>query len=155
MTQRADLAWKTQSIRPPGWLCAAADLVRGELLVVVERVRRHPLHGRPADVDPFEELLARRIAIDSPTIGPTSYEVGDEMRAKFVVMDESANTAFAPARPGHWHCNLYTLARQRLNALGVTQLYGGDFDTFADPRFYSYRRDGARNGRFASLIWIK
>ena len=29
MTQRADLAWKTQSIRPPGWLCAAADLVRG------------------------------------------------------------------------------------------------------------------------------
>ncbi|MHB8448743.1 MAG: laccase domain-containing protein, partial [Rudaea sp.] len=27
-------------------------------------------------------------------------------------------------------------------------------DTFADPRFYSHRRDGARSGRMASLIWI-
>jgi copper oxidase (laccase) domain-containing protein len=33
-------------------------------------------------------------------------------------------------------------------------VFGGDFDTFADPRFYSYRRDGGRSGRFASLIRI-
>jgi hypothetical protein len=49
---------------------------------------------------------------------------------------------------------LYTLARQRLTALGVTRVSGGGFDAFADERFYSYRRDGARSGRFASLVWL-
>ena len=46
------------------------------------------------------------------------------------------------------------LARRRLAAMGVTRIGGGDFDTFTDPRFYSYRRDGARSGRFASVIWL-
>jgi len=89
-----------------------------------------------------------------PAIGPASYEVGDEVLAAFVAANESAATAFAPTRPGHWLCNLYTLARQRLHKLGVTGIYGGDFDTFADARFYSWRRDGAASGRMTSLIWI-
>ena len=89
-----------------------------------------------------------------PAIGPDSYEVGDEVRDAFVVQTEFASKAFAPTRAGHWRCDLYALARQRLKALGVTQIYGGAFDTFTDARFYSYRRDGARSGRFASLIWI-
>jgi copper oxidase (laccase) domain-containing protein len=62
--------------------------------------------------------------------------------------------AFVPTRPGHWLCDLYTLARQRLATLGVEHIHGGGFDTFTDTRFYSHRRDGARSGRFASLIWI-
>jgi len=33
-------------------------------------------------------------------------------------------------------------------------VYGGGFDTFTDPRFYSYRREGVRSGRFASLVWL-
>lgn len=84
-----------------------------------------------------------------PAIGPQSYEVGEEVRAAFVDTAE----AFAPSRPGHWHCDLYTLARRRLAALGIVRIYGGGFDTFADARFYSYRRDGVRSGRFATLIW--
>ena len=90
-----------------------------------------------------------------PAIGAVSYEVGDDVRSAFVTQSESTRAAFAPSRPGHWHCDLYTLARQQLAALGVTRIHGGGFDTFADPRFYSYRRDGARSGRFASLIWIQ
>jgi YfiH family protein len=89
-----------------------------------------------------------------PAIGPASYEVGDEVRAAFVERDAGVAAAFAAARPGHWHCDLYALARQRLTALGATRIYGAGFDTFADPRFYSYRRDGASSGRFASLIRI-
>ena len=88
-----------------------------------------------------------------PAIGPASYEVGDEVRAAFVNTDADAAEAFVPTRPGHWHCNLYTLARRRLEALGIRRIYGGGFDTFVDDRFYSYRRDGAGSGRFASLIW--
>lgn len=98
---------------------------------------------------PPEHLLAWL----GPAIGPASYEVGDEVRAAFVAHDATAAQAFAATRPGHWHCDLYTLARQRLGALGVTRVFGGGFDTFADARFYSYRRDGARSGRIASLIW--
>jgi YfiH family protein len=97
---------------------------------------------------------ARLMAWLGPAIGPLSYEVGDQVRATFVAPDASAADAFRPTRPGHWLCDLYTLARQRLHALGVTRLYGGGFDTLADPRFYSYRRDAGASGRFASLIWI-
>jgi hypothetical protein len=41
----------------------------------------------------------------------------------------------------------------RLAAAGVDRVFGGGFDTFADARFYSYRRD-RETGRFASVLWI-
>lgn len=88
-----------------------------------------------------------------PAIGGSSYEVGAEVRAAFVERDPAAEAAFTPTRPGHWTCDLYTLARRRLAAAGVERVAGGGFDTFRDPRFYSYRREGSASGRFASLIW--
>jgi YfiH family protein len=88
-----------------------------------------------------------------PAIGARSYEVGEEVRAVFVDGDGNASAAFEPTRPGHWHCDLYALARMRLAAAGVDRVFGGGFDTFADARFYSYRRD-RETGRFASLLWI-
>ena len=89
-----------------------------------------------------------------PAIGPASYEVGDEVRAAFVAADQEAGRAFTPTRPGHWTCDLYALARRRLAQLGIGRVFGGGLDTRTDLRFYSYRRDGARSGRFASLVWI-
>ena len=89
-----------------------------------------------------------------PAIGPRSYEVGEEVRDAFLARDPRAATAFVATRPGHWHCDLYALAAQRLRGAGVERIYRDDFDTFTDPRFYSYRRDGARSGRFATLIWL-
>jgi YfiH family protein len=88
-----------------------------------------------------------------PCIGAPSYEVGAEVREAFVATDAAAADAFAPGRSGHWWCDLAGLAQRRLLAAGVTRIHGGGFDTHADPRFYSYRRDGARSGRFATLIW--
>ena len=89
-----------------------------------------------------------------PCIGLASYEVGEEVRAAFVDGDAGAASCFVPTRPGHWRCDLAALARRRLQAMGVTQVAGGGFDTFTDARFYSHRRDGARSGRFASVIWL-
>jgi purine-nucleoside/S-methyl-5'-thioadenosine phosphorylase / adenosine deaminase len=90
-----------------------------------------------------------------PAIGALSYEVGEEVRAAFVDRDAEAAAAFAANRPGHWHCDLYALARRRLAAVGISQVSGGGLDTFTDQRLYSYRRDGANSGRFASLIWTR
>lgn len=93
------------------------------------------------------------IAWLGPAIAAGSYEVGDEVRAAFLQADDAAAAAFERTRPGHWLCDLYALARQRLAAAGVERISGGGFDTFADARFYSYRRD-RETGRFASLIWL-
>lgn len=95
----------------------------------------------------------RILAWLGPCIGEASYEVGAEVRAAFVDVDAQAAEAFEPTRPGHWRANLAMLARRRLQAAGVARIGGGGLDTFADTRFYSYRREGARSGRFASLIW--
>ena len=109
----------------------------------------------------LESTLAQMIAPPirvlawlGPCIGAVSYEVGTEVRAAFVAHDPAAAECFLATRPGHWLCDLAGLARQRLAAAGVVRIHGGGFDTHADPRFYSYRRDGAGSGRFASLIWL-
>jgi YfiH family protein len=89
-----------------------------------------------------------------PAIGPAYFEVGDEVRARFVGADEAAARAFVPGQVrGKWMADLFALARLRLAAAGVTQVSGGALCTCADQaRFYSYRRDRV-TGRFASLIW--
>jgi YfiH family protein len=97
---------------------------------------------------------ASLVASLGPAIGACSYEVGDEVRAAFVGIDPSDADAFSQTRPGHWHCDLYALARSRLAHAGVARVAGGGFDTFPDERFYSYRRD-RETGRFASLVWIE
>lgn len=99
---------------------------------------------------PHEKVLAWL----GPAIAAQSYEVGDEVRDAFLAHDPGASAAFTTTHPGHWLCDLYELARQRLHAAGVTHVFGGDLDTFTDPRLHSYRRDGAKSGRMASLIWI-
>lgn len=90
-----------------------------------------------------------------PCIGMPSYEVGEEVRDAFLAGDAGADTCFSLTRPGHWLCDLAGLARRRLIAAGVASVHGGGFDTRADERFYSYRRDGVNSGRFASLIWLE
>ena len=89
-----------------------------------------------------------------PAIAARSYEVGDEVRDAFLAHDTAAASAFTITRPGHWLCDLYALARQRLQRAGVTRIFGGNLDTFTDPRLHSYRRDGAHSGRMVSLVWI-
>lgn len=105
-----------------------------------------------ATIDAMGHPPASVLAWLGPAIGAASYEVGDEVRETFVSQDADAAAAFSPTRPGHWHCDLYALARRRLAAVGVTAVYGGSFDTRTDPRFYSWRA-AQPTGRFASLIW--
>lgn len=90
-----------------------------------------------------------------PAIGPAAFEVGAEVRDVFVAHDPQAAAAFQRKPNGRWFADLYQLARQRLNALGVTAIEGGQYCTYGDPeRFFSYRRDG-QCGRMATLVWIE
>lgn len=98
----------------------------------------------------------RILAWLGPAIGPQAFEVGDEVRAAFLSHDARAVDAFrSGAAEGKWLADLYQLARQRLEACGITRIYGGEYCTFSEPeRFFSYRRDG-QTGRMASLIWLE
>ena len=103
---------------------------------------------------PVNEILAWL----GPAIGPNAFEVGDEVRSQFMAIDAQAELAFV-ARSDKWLCNLYLIAQQRLQRMGVTQIYGAgideDFCTYSDEaRFFSYRRDNV-TGRMASLIWLE
>ena len=90
-----------------------------------------------------------------PAIGPTHFEVGEEVQTAFVQDLAASASAFTPTRPGHYLANLYRLARLRLNRLGIDTIYGGNHCTYSDSsRFFSYRRDKIC-GRQASLIYIK
>ncbi|NUS39476.1 MAG: peptidoglycan editing factor PgeF [Lysobacter sp.] len=96
---------------------------------------------------------ARLLAWFGPAAGPDAYEVGDEVRDAFVSRDAHAAAAFAASRPGHWRVDLYRLARQRLEAVGVERVLGGGLCTISDAaRFFSHRRD-QRTGRMATLVW--
>lgn len=104
-----------------------------------------------------------------PAIGPDAFEVGDDVRQQFMAKDANAASAFKPVVgvSGKWLCNMYAIARQRLQAIGITQVYGAGgyfsdaenqreyFCTYTDAaRFFSFRRDNV-TGRMASLIWLE
>ena len=94
------------------------------------------------------------IAWIGPAIGPARFEVGDNVRDAFVAHDSASGTAFEAHDHGKWHADLPALARMRLQARGVRDVFESGLCTASDAaRFYSYRRDGV-TGRMAALIWI-
>lgn len=91
-----------------------------------------------------------------PAIGPQAFEVGEDVLQAFVDFDSQAHQAFTPRNvEGKWLADMSKLATQRLNKLGVTQVFDSGLCTFQDKNdFYSYRRDGV-TGRQATFIWIE
>ena len=106
------------------------------------------------------------IAWLGPCIGPDAFEVGEEVRAAFAQVQLEAARFFVPAGQGKYLADLPALARLRLRALGVTQVYGNNgsaaWCTVSQPsRFFSHRRDAGAfgngfgtTGRMAACIWL-
>ena len=106
-------------------------------------------------------LAADTLVWLGPCIGPRAFEVGAEVRAAFCAHDAGAAQHFQASAGDKYHADLAALARRRLLALGVTQVYGNNSSdawcTVGNPsRFFSHRRDSAAlgsSGRFAVCIW--
>ena len=94
-----------------------------------------------------------------PCIGPTAFEVGEEVRTAFVTQSPQTTACFQAKAPGKWLADLPGLARQRLAAMGIARTFGNDggsaWCTVANAsRFFSHRRDGV-SGRMAACIWLR
>lgn len=88
-----------------------------------------------------------------PAISKNAFITKEEVRNIFVKHDPNSTTAFTLHHDG-FLTDIYMLASQRLNNVGVTAIYGGEYCTFTQKElFFSFRRDGANSGRMASLIW--
>lgn len=90
-----------------------------------------------------------------PAIGPNAFQVGSEVADQFCAFDPRAKEAFIEdsTTSGKFLGNLYQIATQRLNKLGITAISGGEYCTYSQPElFFSYRRD-KQTGRMATLIW--
>lgn len=108
-----------------------------------------------ATVQKMEIAPHKLMAWLGPAISQRAFEVGEEVRATFIAHDAQASAAFLPGENGKWMADIYLLARQRLQALGISRVYGGELCTHSDAaRFFSYRRDGV-TGRMGTFIWLE
>lgn len=90
-------------------------------------------------------------AVVGPCIGPTRYEVGEEVAERFET-DVIRRPEGAP-RP---FLDLPEANRRQLLACGLSaeNVAVAGLCTFEDERFYSHRREGARAGRMAAMIGL-
>ena len=152
-----------------GWRGLAGTGGQGVLESVFQRFQALAQDGSAqAAIKTGAYLPAAAAAADilvwlGPCIGPQAFEVGAEVRDAFCRDDPGAQACFVarPRVPGKYLCDLAGLARRRLQALGVTHIYGNDGTgawctvTHAS-RFFSHRRDAAAlggSGRLAACIW--
>lgn len=133
-----------------GWRSLAGTDGQGVLENVLECFKAQ---GHVGDAQAATKIIAWL----GPCIGSQAFEVGNDVHDAFVSQAVAAQALFLPTTRGKWLANLQGLARLRLAAAGVTQIYGNDgssaWCTVSQPsRFFSYRRDRV-TGRMAACIW--
>ena len=86
-------------------------------------------------------------AVVGPSIGPRSFIVDDELRARFA--------ARFPGSAGAATVDLWRCARLELEAAGVppAAVAIAGLCTASDPRFFSHRRDRGLTGRHLAIAW--
>jgi len=114
-------------------------------------------------IDAMEKLGADRsgmVAAIGPLIRQQSYEVGGEFVERFLDADAGNAAFFIPSeRSGHSMFDLAGFIRMRLENAGVLMIDDIGVDTYADERFYSYRRSVHRKepdyGRLVHAIALE
>ena len=107
-----------------------------------------------AAIDAFSADPAHLIAWIGPTINAGAYQVGVELRQRFVSADAGTAGTFSTRGSG-WYMDLVGLACHQLERNGVRAITVSEHCVHRQrDLFYSYRRDGS-TGRMAALIWIE
>jgi copper oxidase (laccase) domain-containing protein len=84
---------------------------------------------------------ARIVAAVGPMIRQPSYEVGPELVARFCATDGDNERFFVPSqRPRHAMFDLAGYIAARLERAGIDRIEDLALCTYADARFFSYRR---------------
>jgi polyphenol oxidase len=102
---------------------------------------------------------AGMIAAIGPSIGPSGYQVGDDVieRARAAFGDRSAEI-LAPAPTGKALFDLWAANRVDLEEVGVSagriEVSGIAVEEHLDE-FYSHRREGGRTGRFIAAVTLR
>lgn len=90
-----------------------------------------------------------------PCILPTRFEVGGEVRERFLATVPKAESAFLPQANGRWQGMLARLAYLILRQLGLSRIYGfgitEPWPVSGADMFFSYRH-AAMTGRFATVL---
>lgn len=107
-----------------------------------------------AAIEQMASPASQLMAWIGPAIGQSAFEVGDELRNKYLAQFDFSEKHFVANRPKHWLCDLPGLARDILSELGVTEIQNSGYCNHENEAlFFSYRRNNT-TGRMASLIWI-
>ena len=135
----ADTRGRAVGVAHAGWRGLAAGVVQATVRAI-----------RAALADPNAEFIAYL----GPAIGPTRFEVGQDVLDAMARSLPRAREAFR-SRADKYLADLFALGRQALGEVGVQRIYGGTECTYNDAtRFYSFRRDRT-TGRHAALVWIE
>lgn len=124
-----------------GW----KGLLAGILEATVEAISQNPAYP----TIPPKNILAWL----GPAIGKDAFMVQEEVRVLFIKKNPILHQAFTYQSTNQWYADIYALARFMLHTVNVTAIYGGEFCTYQNKQFFSFRRDQGTTGRMASLVW--
>lgn len=143
-----------------GWRGLAGNGVAGVIEATLERlvIAGHASHAWTRAQPVADQILVWL----GPCIGAQAFEVGADVLDAFVSTDPGAARLFQRSAGHKWLADLQGLARRRLQAWGISRIYGNDgtagWCTVSNPsRYFSHRRDHARlggSGRMAACIWL-
>tara|TARA_B100000767_G_scaffold79589_1_gene76279 strand:+ start:335 stop:1057 length:723 start_codon:yes stop_codon:yes gene_type:complete len=90
-----------------------------------------------------------------PAISQLSYEVGIDVKLKYVSKNKNFKNCFTFIND-KYYLDLYDAARIVLKGHGISSISGSNNCTYRkEDQYFSYRRDGHQSGRMAHLIWME
>jgi len=92
-----------------------------------------------------------------PAIGQNEYEVGAELYEEMTALNSKYKSAFKKGKKNKYYMSLYKIASIQLCDLGIQEAHisGGEWSTYLEDRFHSFRREGQSAGRMATVVWIQ
>jgi len=88
-----------------------------------------------------------------PCISKNAFEVGSEVKTKFVREHNCFDSAFTAEANGKYLADLHKIAKLQLERLGIDQISTLPECTYSNHKYYSYRKNSI-TGRMATLICI-